>query len=50
MFLPLQPGDVPETYADIDDFAQITGFRPRTSVDEGIGRFVSWYLSYYEKR
>jgi UDP-glucuronate 4-epimerase len=50
VFLPLQPGDVPETYADIDDFAQITGFRPRTSVDEGIGRFVSWYLSYYEKR
>lgn len=46
-FLPLQPGDVPRTYADIDVFARDIGFRPRTSIEEGIRRFVEWYRSYY---
>lgn len=45
--LPLQPGDVPATYADIDDLAHDTGFRPQTSLETGIPRFVEWYLSYY---
>ena len=46
-FLPLQPGDVPETYADVEDLMRDTGFAPATPVDVGVGRFVEWYLSYY---
>ena len=45
--LPLQPGDVPATYADVDDLIRDTGFQPRTSIEEGIGRFVDWYREYY---
>jgi len=45
--LPLQPGDVPATYADMDGFEQATGFRPRTPMREGIGRFVAWYREFY---
>jgi UDP-glucuronate 4-epimerase len=46
-FMPLQPGDVPETFADIDDLVKSIGFRPNTPIKEGIGHFVDWYLSYY---
>ena len=46
-FLPLQDGDVPATYADITDLTAATGFSPATSVQEGVGRFVDWYRSYY---
>ncbi len=46
-FLPLQPGDVPATYADIDDLTEAVGFRPSTPIEEGIQRFVDWYLDYY---
>ncbi len=46
-FLPLQPGDVIETYADIEDLTRDTGFRPITPIEEGIARFVQWYRSYY---
>jgi len=46
-FLPLQPGDVPATYADIADFAADLGFEPSTPISEGIDRFVKWYRSYY---
>ena len=46
-FLPLQPGDVPRTYADIDGLARDIGFRPKTPIEEGIRRFVEWYRSYY---
>ncbi len=46
-YLPLQPGDVPATYADIDDLARDFGFHPRTSIEEGIRRFVDWYRGYY---
>jgi len=45
--LPMQPGDVPATYADIDELARDTGFKPSTSIEVGIGRFVDWYRSYY---
>jgi UDP-glucuronate 4-epimerase len=41
--LPLQPGDVPATYADVEDLARDTGFQPRTPIEEGIARFVRWY-------
>lgn len=45
--LPMQPGDVPATYADVDDLARDVGFRPRTSLAEGVGKFVQWYREYY---
>lgn len=45
--LPLQKGDVPETYADVDDLMTDVGFKPATSIEEGIARFVEWYKSYY---
>jgi UDP-glucuronate 4-epimerase len=47
VFLPLQPGDVAETYADVDDLVRDVGFKPATPLDEGVARFVSWYRSYY---
>ena len=47
--LPIQPGDVVETYADIDDLVGDVGFRPGTSIEEGIGKFVQWYRDYYGK-
>ena len=43
---PMQPGDVPATYADIADIARDLGFAPTTSIDEGIPRFVDWYRRY----
>lgn len=46
-YLPMQPGDVPETYADVDDLTAATGFRPDTPIEEGISRFVNWYKAYY---
>jgi len=46
--LPLQPGDVPDTYADVSDLVRDTGYKPETTVEEGIRRFVSWYKDYYE--
>jgi UDP-glucuronate 4-epimerase len=47
-FLPLQAGDVPETFADVDDLMNDVGFKPATSIEEGIGKFVDWYLEYYK--
>jgi UDP-glucuronate 4-epimerase len=46
--LPIQPGDVPATYADVDDLMRDVGFRPATPLEEGIARFVEWYRSYYK--
>jgi UDP-glucuronate 4-epimerase len=46
-FLDMQPGDVPATYADVDDLMADVGFKPATPVREGIERFVAWYKSYY---
>jgi UDP-glucuronate 4-epimerase len=46
-FLPLQPGDIPATYADIDDLVQAVGFKPTTSLETGIHQFVRWYQDYY---
>jgi UDP-glucuronate 4-epimerase len=45
--LPLQPGDVPATYADVDDLMQDVGFRPATPIEVGIERFVKWYREYF---
>ena len=49
-FLDLQPGDVPATYADVDDLIQDVGFKPATSIATGIRRFVDWYQDYYAGR
>jgi UDP-glucuronate 4-epimerase len=45
--LPLQPGDVPDTYADVSDLTADVGYRPSTTVEVGVRRFVDWYLSFY---
>ena len=46
--LPAQPGDVAETYANIDDLAADTGFKPSTSIEDGVDEFVAWYRGYYK--
>lgn len=45
--LPIQPGDVPATYADIDDLTKDVGFKPSTPIEVGISRFVEWYREFY---
>jgi UDP-glucuronate 4-epimerase len=45
--LPMQPGDVPSTYADVDDLMADVGFKPSTPIEEGIRQFVEWYRDYY---
>jgi UDP-glucuronate 4-epimerase len=46
--LPIQDGDVPATYADVEDLIRDIDFRPATPIKEGIGKFVDWYTSYYK--
>lgn len=46
--MPLQAGDVPDTYADVSDLVRDVDYKPDTSVEEGIGKFVDWYLEYYK--
>jgi UDP-glucuronate 4-epimerase len=46
-FLPMQPGDVPETFADIDDLVRDVGYRPATPIETGVRRFVEWFCEYY---
>lgn len=45
--LPMQPGDVPATYADVEDLSQAVGFAPSTPIEVGVGRFVEWYRGFY---
>ncbi len=47
-YLPLQPGDVPCTYAEVDDLQNDVGFRPSTPIETGISRFIQWYRDYYQ--
>jgi len=47
VMMPLQSGDVPATYADVDSLVEDIGFKPTTSIEEGIGRFVGWYREFY---
>ena len=44
---PMQPGDVPATYADVDDLMRDVGFRPSTSIEDGVARFIAWYRDYH---
>lgn len=46
-FLPMQPGDVYQTYADVTPLIENFGFKPSTSIEEGLGKFVDWYKEYY---
>jgi len=45
--MPMQPGDVPLTYADVTELAETTGFSPKTSLEDGLREFVAWYRNYY---
>ena len=47
-FLPLQAGDVPETYANVDDLVEEFNYKPNTSIEDGINSFVSWYKDYFK--
>ncbi|MFM8359306.1 MAG: capsular biosynthesis protein CpsI, partial [Verrucomicrobiota bacterium] len=47
-FLPMQPGDVPATYADVEDLTRDTGFRPSTPIEEGVEKFVRWYREFHQ--
>jgi UDP-glucuronate 4-epimerase len=46
-FMPLQDGDVPESFADVDELMRDVGFKPATPIEEGISNFIDWYLNYY---
>ena len=48
ILLPLQPGDVPDTYADVEALQRATGYSPTTPIETGIGRFVDWYRAFYK--
>ena len=48
-FLPMQPGDVPATYADVSDLKADAGFEPKTSIEDGVKRFVAWYRDFYKR-
>lgn len=49
IYMDMQPGDVETTYADVTDLMRDTGFKPETSIEEGIAKFVVWYKEYYKK-
>lgn len=49
-FLPMQPGDVVATYADVDDLIADIGFKPNTSIEEGLTQFIHWYQAYYARK
>jgi UDP-glucuronate 4-epimerase len=48
-FLPLQPGDVPASHAEVSDLVRDTGYKPDTSIEAGVQSFIDWYLAYYKK-
>ena len=48
--LPIQEGDVPETFADVEDLTRDVGFKPETSIEDGVGKFITWYKEYYKNK
>ena len=46
--MPMQPGDVLETFADVSDLARDIGFRPQTRIEDGVAKFVAWYRDYHQ--
>ena len=49
-YLAMQPGDVPATWADVKDLVKDFGYKPKMTVEEGVGKFVEWYLDYYRRQ
>ncbi|MEL5938150.1 hypothetical protein WN865_00975 [Tetragenococcus halophilus] len=49
-YMELQPGEVPEIYANVDDLYRDIDFKPQTTIQDGVGSFVDWYLKYYGKK
>jgi UDP-glucuronate 4-epimerase len=47
VFEPMKPGDVPATYASTDKLQETVGFKPETSIEEGLQKFADWYVEYY---
>ncbi|RKY53776.1 MAG: hypothetical protein DRP92_02700, partial [Candidatus Neomarinimicrobiota bacterium] len=47
-FLPMQPGDIPETYADVSHARELLGYDPRVDIEVGVRKFIEWYLDYYK--
>jgi len=47
-FMPMQDGDVPATFANVDDLVRDVGYKPDTAVEDGVARFVDWYRMYYQ--
>lgn len=47
-YLPLQPGDVPDTYADVEELVKDVGYKPNTNIEQGVKQFVDWYKEYYK--
>ena len=47
-YYPMQPGDVYQTYADVSDLMNDFGFKPDTSIEDGLSRFVEWFKEYYQ--
>ena len=45
--MPMQPGDVPKTWADVEDLFTYIDFRPQVGIDEGVKNFINWYKEYY---
>ena len=48
VFLEIQPGDIKDTYADIDKLERYTAYRPKINIEEGLPRFINWYKSFYK--
>lgn len=48
-YMDIQPGDVPATFADVDDLMHDVGFKPSTTIEDGVSRFIAWYKGYYSK-
>ena len=46
-YLPMQPGDVYQTYADVSELQRDFGFKPKTTIEDGLARFAKWYQEYY---
>ena len=47
-YLPMQPGDVYQTYADVSELQRDFDFKPETTIEEGLGKFAQWYKTYYK--
>ena len=45
--MPIQPGDVPATWADVEELTDLTGYKPNTNIKNGVEKFVKWYLTHY---